>query len=62
MRWTAQGSNTGGNQILRTQLERPWNPLIIYNGHWVIAEGKGPRREVGHPPKTTAEVKERVEV
>ena len=62
MGWTVRESNAGGKEILRTHSERPRDPLSIYNGYWVIAEGKEPRRGVGHPHQSTAEVKERVEV
>jgi hypothetical protein len=44
--------------------DRPWGPPIpLYNGYWVSFPGaKRPRRGVNHPPTSSAEVKERVEL
>jgi hypothetical protein len=42
----------GGGEIFRTRPDRPWGPFsLLYNGY-----------RVSHPPRYSAEVKERVEL
>jgi hypothetical protein len=39
-----QGSNPGGGEIFRICPDRPWGPpSLLYNGYWVIPEGKAAR-------------------
>jgi hypothetical protein len=54
----------GGGGIFRTRPDRPWGPLsLLYSGYRVSFPGvKRPRRGVNHPPPSSAEVKERVEL
>jgi hypothetical protein len=44
--------------------DQPWGPpSLLYRGYWVSFPGvKHPRRGVSHPPPSTVEVKERVEL
>jgi hypothetical protein len=62
--WTVRGSNPGGGEIFRTRPDRPWGPpSLLYNGYRVSFPGvKRSRRGVNHPPSSSAEVKERVEL
>jgi hypothetical protein len=62
--WTVLGSNPGGGEIYRTRADRPWGlPNLLYNGYRVSILGvKRPGRDVNHPPSSSAEVKERVEL
>jgi hypothetical protein len=62
--WTVRGSNPGGSEIFRTRPHRPWGPpTLLYNGHRVSFPGvQRPGRRVNHPPPSSAEVKERVEL
>jgi len=62
--WTAWGSNTGGGQIFRTCPDRPWcPPSVLYNGYRVFfPASKRPGPGVDHPPPSSSEVKERVEL
>jgi hypothetical protein len=62
--WTVRGSNPGGSEIFRSHPDRPWGPPnLLYNGYRVSFPGvKRPGRGVDHPPPSSAEVKERVEV
>jgi hypothetical protein len=59
-----QNKNPGGGEIFRTRPDRPWGlPSLLYNGYRVSFPGvKRPGREVDHPPSSSAEVKERVEL
>ena len=43
---------------------RPWGaPSLLYNGYWVSFPGvKRPGRRVDHPPSSSAEVKQRVQL
>ena len=39
--WTVRGSNTGGDEIFLTPLDRPWGlPSLLYNGYRVFPGGK----------------------
>ena len=61
--WTVQGTNTGGGEIFSTRPERPWGPpSLLYNGYRVIPGVKRLGRGVDHPPTSSAEVKERIEL
>jgi hypothetical protein len=63
-RWTVRGSNPGGCEIFRTRPHRSWgSPSLLYNGYRVSFPGvKRPGRGVDHPPPSSAEVHERVEL
>ena len=63
MECMVQGSNPGGGQILRTGPDRPWAlPSRLYNGYRVIHVVKWRRSDLYHPPTSSIEVKERVEL
>jgi hypothetical protein len=56
---TVPGSNPGGGEIFRIRPDRPWGTLsIMYNGYRLKLSGLG----FIHPPSSSAEVKERVEL
>ena len=56
--WTARGS-----KMSRTHPDRPWGPpSLLYDGYRVFPGVKRPDRGVDHPPPSSAEVKERVEL
>ena len=59
-----RGSNAGGGEILRTRPDRPWGPpSLLYKWYRLSFPAvKRPGRVVNHPPQSSAEVKERVEV
>jgi len=58
-----RGSNPGGGEIFLTLSEPPWGPPnLLHNGYRVFLEGKALGRGVDHPPPSSAEVKERVEL
>jgi hypothetical protein len=56
--------NLGGGEIFRTLPDRSWGlPSLLYNGYRFSFPGiKRPGRGVDHPPSSSAEVKERVEL
>ena len=58
------GSNPGGAEIFRTRQERPWGlPSLLYNVYRLsFPEIKRPGRGVDHPPPSSAEVEERIEL
>ena len=60
--WTVRGSNGGGSEIFRTRPHRPCGPPSnIYNGYRVSFPGvKRPGSDVNHPPPSSADVKERI--
>ena len=62
--WKVRGSNPSGGEIFRTRPDRPWGPLsLLYDGYRVSFPGvKRPGRGVNHPPPSSAEVKERVQL
>jgi len=59
-----KGLNPGGGNIFRMRPDRPWGPLsLLYNGYRVPFPGvKWLGRGIAHPPPSSAEVKERVEL
>jgi hypothetical protein len=59
-----QGSNPDGGKIIRTRPDPPWGPpSLLYNGYWVpFPAVKRLGRGVDHPPLSSAEVKEIVEL
>jgi hypothetical protein len=62
--WTVRGSNPGGRENFLTCPDWPWGPpRLLYNGYQVSLPGckvAGAWRY--HPPLSSAEVKERVEL
>jgi len=62
--WAVRGSNPGGGEIFRTRPDRPRvPPSLLYNGYRVSFSGvKRPGRGVDHPPPSSAEVKERLQL
>ena len=58
-----RGSNLGEGEIFRIHPDRPWvAPASYTTGTGSFQEAKRPRRGVDHPPPSTVNVKERVEV
>jgi len=57
-------SRCGEGEIFRTRPDRPWGPpSLLYDGYRLFFPGvKRPGRDVDHPPSSSAEVKERVEL
>jgi len=64
MGWMEQGSNPCGGKIFHTHPDWPWGPPSLpYNGYRVSFPGvKRPGCGIDHPPPSSAEVKERVEL
>ena len=61
--WTVQGSNAGRGTILRTYPDRPWGPPSnLCSEYQVNPGGKVGGVCFGHPPASSAEVKERSEL
>ena len=62
--WTVQGSSPGGGEIFRTRPDRLWDPpSLLYNWDRVFPGGKASGAWFDHPPpKSIAEVKERVQL
>ena len=61
--WTVRNSNPAGGEVFRTCAERLWGPpSLLYNGYGVFPGVNRPRRGVDHPPPSSAEVKERVDL
>jgi hypothetical protein len=57
------GIESRWGKIFSTRRDRPWGPPnLLYNGHRVIPGGKRSRRGVDHPPPSSDEVKESVEL
>jgi hypothetical protein len=63
-RLDVRGSNLGGCEIFRTRPDRLWGPpSLLCNGYLVwYLEVKRPGRGVYHPPPSSLEVKERVDL
>ena len=61
---TVWGSNPrGGGEIFRNRPDRPWGPTsLLYNRYRSFLRVKRSGRRVDHPPTSSAEVKERVEL
>jgi hypothetical protein len=62
--WTVRGLDPGGSEILLTRPDRPWDPPnLLLNWYRLSFPGvKRPGRGVDHPPKSSAKVKERVQL
>jgi hypothetical protein len=62
--WTVRGSNPGEGEAFRTRPGRPWGPpSLVYNGYRVsFPRVKRPGRGVDHPPPSSAEVKEIIQL
>ena len=58
--WTVWESNTGGGEIFRNILDRTWSPLNLQY-RVPFPEVKRQGRGVYHSPRSSTEVKERVE-
>ena len=60
MGWTLRESNHREGEIFHTRPDRLWGPI---NGYRIsFSRVKRPGRDVNHPPPSSAEVKERVEL
>jgi len=61
---TVRGSNPGGGEISLERPDRPSGPpSLLYNGYEVSFPGvRRSERWVDHPPPSTDDVKERVEL
>ena len=61
---TARGPNPDRDEIFHTHPDLPWGlPSFLYNGYRVCFPGvKRPGRGVEHPPTSSADDKERVEL
>ena len=60
--WTVRWSNPGGGEISCARPDRPWGPpSLLYNGYRVSFPGVK-RCGIYHPPSSSAEVKESVEI
>ena len=64
MGWTVRESNPGAGEIFSTRPDRPWGPPShLHNGYRVSFLGvQRSGWDVGYPPPSNAEVKERVEL
>ena len=63
MGWTVRGSNPCGGKIFRTRPDWPWDPPSLqYSGYWVVPGGKMAGDGIDHPPSSSAEVNEIVEL
>jgi hypothetical protein len=61
---TVRGSNPGRGEIFRTRSGRPWGPpsLLCYGYRFSFPGVKRPGRGVEHPPPSSSEIKERVQL
>jgi hypothetical protein len=64
MTWCIIGSDPGGDEVFGTRSDRQRGPpSLLYNGYRVsLPRVKRRRRGLDHPPTSSAEVKERVEL
>ena len=64
MGWTVRELNPGEGEIFRTRPDPPCSPpSLLYNAHrGCCLKVKWPGRGVNHPPPSSTEVKERVEL
>jgi len=61
--WMVKGSNPGRGEISLSRSDRPWGPpSLLYNGHGVYPVVKRQRCGLNQLFKSSAEVKERVEL
>ena len=62
--WTVRGSNPVQGEIFRTRPDRPWgSPSLLYNGYRATSPGVNrPERGINHPPPSSAEAEETVEL
>jgi hypothetical protein len=62
--WTVRGSNPGEGEIFRTLPDLPWGPPSLLCNRYRVSfpRVKRPGRGANHPPSSSAEVKERVEL
>ena len=60
---TVQGSNPGENEVFHAHPDWPWEPPAFYTvGTGSFPGVKRPGQGIEHPPPSSAEVKERVEL
>jgi len=64
MPWCIIGSDPGGKEVFGTRSDRHRGPFsFLYNGHRVsLPRVKRPERGLDHPPTSSVEVKERIEL
>ena len=64
MGWKVRGLNPGGGEIFHTRPHRRWGlPSVLYSGYRVSLPGVNqPGSGVNHPLRSSAEVKERVDL
>jgi len=63
MGWRVRGSNPSGGEIFRTRPDRPWGPpSLLYEYRLSFPGVKRAGNGVNHPPTSSAEVKEKVEL
>jgi len=52
-----------GDEIFHTCPDRAWGPpSLLYNRYWVVPGVKQPGHDIDHPPPSSTEVEERVEL
>lgn len=61
--WRVRGSNPGWDETVGTHPDWPWGPpIFLYSGYRFFLLGvKRAGRGINHPPRSTTEVKERVQ-
>jgi len=64
MGWKVLGSNLSGGEIFRTCPDWSWGPpSLLHNRYWVSFPGvRLPGCGIDHPPPSSTEVKEKVEL
>jgi len=63
MSWTVRGYNPSRGEVSRIYIDRPLGPpFALYSGYRIIAGGKAVGAWHYHPPLSSAEVKERLEL